>query len=318
MRVLVTGANGFVGRPVCHALRASGHAVRAALRRHPARQLPDVEHCFVGDVGPGTVWDTALDGCEVVVHLAAHTGGGRIAPADAFDRVNVAGTACLARAAVSAGVRRLVYMSSVKVHGESSSALESIRATDSPAPSGAYARSKWAAEEALRHTSAATGLELVVLRAPLVHGPGVRGNLRRLVRWVARGLPLPLGAVQNRRSLVAVDDLSDLVERCTWHPSAAGRPWLASGGEDLSTPELVRALAAGLGRRARLLPVAPWLLLLAGRGLGMGEALRRLTESLVVDGAPLWETLGWRPRRGNRGGLVEVGRSYRTTRQDGP
>ncbi|CAA7613523.1 UDP-glucose 4-epimerase [Candidatus Terasakiella magnetica] len=294
MTVLVTGATGFVGAAACRTLKAAGLEPVAALRS--AR--PGLEGRVVGEIGPDTAWDTALDGIDVVLHLAARahvmneTEGDPLA---LFRRINRDGALALAEAAAAKGVRRLVFVSTIKVNGEATPADRPFRAEDAPAPIDAYGIAKAEAEAGLRAIAARTGLELVVIRPPLVHGPGVKGNFSSLIKVLRRGIPLPLGAITaNRRSLIGLDNLCDALNLCLTHPQAPGRTFLVKDGDDVSTTGLIRLLAQGLGRPARLLPVPVALLRLAGRLTGKNAAVERLTGSLVVDDGPL-RALGWTP-----------------------
>ncbi len=284
-RVLVTGADGFVGGAVCRALTARGDAVVEATR------------ATVGDIGPETDWTPVLAGVDAVVHLAARVHRMRDTAADPlaeFRRVNVAGARRLAVQAAAAGVRRIVFASSIKVNGEHTE-TEPFSASDLIDPRGPYAVSKAEAEAALWEIAKTRALQVAVLRPPLVHGPGVRANFLALLRLIDRGLPLPFDALRNRRSLVALDNLADALLRCVDHPAAAGRVWLVRDGADLTLPELVRVLARGLERPARLVPVPDWSLRAAGRVLGRPDAVARLVESLQVDDSPLRRDLGWTP-----------------------
>lgn len=296
-RVLVTGANGFIGRHVVAALLDAGCAVRAAVRGPSAaagRWPSSVETCAVGALGPETDWSAALAGIEAVVHAAAHVHVMRPGPADeaTFERVNVQATRQLAEQAAAAGVRRFVFISSIMVNGEDSGP-HAFRAEDAPHPVNAYARSKLTAEDLLLRAAARTALGVAIVRPPLVYGPGVGGNFARLLRACARGWPLPLAAIDNRRSLISVWNLADFVLLLLWHPRAPGRVWLASDGEDVSTPELLRRTAAAMGRRARLLAVPSGLLNRVARFAGLAPELRRLTGTLTVDSGPARRELGW-------------------------
>lgn len=247
-----------------------------------------------GDLVEGANWQHALAGVDAVVHLAARVHVMREAAADPlaeFRRVNVAASLKLAREAARAGVRRFVYLSSVKVNGESGTFTEG----DRPAPEDAYGISKHEAEVGLRQIADETGLEVVIIRPPLVYGPGVRANFRALMRAVARGIPLPLGAIDNRRSLVAVDNLADFTLTCIDHPAAAGELFLVSDGEDLSTTDLIRRMARAMGRPARLIPVPAPVLMAAAALVGKRDAARRLTESLQVDISKARQLLNWVP-----------------------
>jgi nucleoside-diphosphate-sugar epimerase len=284
---LVTGANGFIGRALCARLAAEGWTVRAAVFPLGAPVPAGTAAAPVGDIGAGTDWTAALAGVEVVIHLAARvhvmkeTAGDPLA---AFRAVNVEGTRRLARSAAATGVKRLVFLSTVGVHGASS---ETPLTEDSPLrPHNDYSRSKLEGEAALAEDSRGTGLETVIVRAPLVYGPGHKGNMARLVSVLRRGWPLPLASVRNRRSFICVDNLVDALLVCATHPGAGGKVFLVSDGTDFSTPELVRGLCAGLGRPARLFPCPAALLRLAGTGL---------TDSLAIDAGRIRRELGWAP-----------------------
>jgi UDP-N-acetyl-alpha-D-quinovosamine dehydrogenase len=310
--VLVTGATGFVGRHVCAYLHAAGFRVRAAVRT-PASLPPEWEQAVIGEIGPDTVWDTALDGVRAVVHLASHSpvaGASAADTAAAYRRVNVAGSECLARAARAAGVSRLVYLSTIKVNGEATPIDAPFTADTPPRPQDAYGSSKWQAERILREIAADSGLEVVILRAPLIYGPRVRANFLALLRVVDRGLPMPLGGVRNRRSMLYVNNLADAVIRCLDAPQARGQTYLVSDDMDVSTPELMARIAAQLGRRLRSWPLPVALLVGAGRLLGKRAAIDRLTGSLVVDVHKLREQLGWTPPFTLDDGLRETVRWY--------
>jgi nucleoside-diphosphate-sugar epimerase len=295
MRVLITGARGFVGAALRRRLGSDARwIVRAASRTPPAVADAVVEWMTGPDLGPDADWRALLAGVDVVVHLAARVHvmeGSGIADGEEYQRVNVLGTRRLAEQAVNAGVRRLVFLSSVKVHGESGHFTES----SAMAPADAYGVSKRDAEDALRDVSRQAGLEVVIIRAPLVHGPGVKANLRSLATAVRRGRILPLAAIANRRSLVGVDNLADLIALSMEHPAAASEAFLVSDGEDLSTPELVRRLATAAGRQARLIPVPVWGLRILAAALGRAAAVDRLTGSLTVDMSKARRLLGWEP-----------------------
>jgi UDP-glucose 4-epimerase len=317
-RVLVTGADGFVGKVVCRRLIESGYTPRAGLwsaELWPALQAATpglVESAILGDLGANPNLGAALKDVSAVVHLAArvHVMHDNAAdPLHEFRRVNVAGTAALARAAVALGVRRLVFVSTAKVNGESTSGRP-FAEEDPPAPQDPYAVSKWEAEEALRSIAAKTGLEVTIIRPPLVYGPGVRANFLRLMRLVERGLPLPLPDTNNRRSLIGVENLADCLVRCATHPGAANQTFMVSDGEDVSTRELVVRLAQPLGRSARFLPVPELALRLAARLVRKEPALNRLLGSLELDSSKVRRTLEWEPPVTLDSGLAATARWY--------
>jgi nucleoside-diphosphate-sugar epimerase len=309
--VLVTGANGFVGRALCNALAASGRHVRRAVRTEAA----GLENAIVvGDLCGSTDWSRALEGVSCVMHLAARTHVLSETAADPlaeYRRINVDGTATLARQAARAGVRRLVFLSSVKVNGEATVAPFTER--DAPRPEDGYGISKWEAEQALARAIAENGMEFVVLRPPLVYGPGVGGNFLRIMRLVARGIPLPLASIANRRSLVYLGNLVGAIVTVADTPHAANRTFLVSDGEDVSTPDLVRAIAQALGVSPRLLPCPLAGLELGAALTGRRAELARLAGSLQVDGSALRDALGWRPPYTFEQGLAETARWYRET-----
>lgn len=313
--VLVTGASGFVGRRLVGSLLGAGQAVRAACRSPQtfAAGICSAELSLVGDLDAATDWRQAVDGVDAIVHLAArvHVMQERTDdPLAEFRRVNVEGTLALARQAASAGVRRFVFVSSIKVNGEATSLGLPFTADDVPAPSDAYGISKHEAETALMALSMQTGMEVVVIRPVLVYGPGVGANFRSMMRWLKKGIPLPLNAVDNRRSMVAVDNLVDLITLCLHHPAAVGQVFLASDGDDLSTPELLRRVARALGRRARLFSVPQGLLVFAANILGKGAVAQRLCGSLQADIAKNRRLLGWTPPVTVDGGLAITARHF--------
>ncbi len=297
MRILVTGATGFVGRAVVPLLEQRGHAVRAAVRTAGAAVPGSAATVVVEDIGPATGWSHALEGIDAVVHLAARVHVMRDTASDplaAFRRVNTAGTRVLAEAAAAAGVRRFVYLSSVKALADESRPEPLDEATE-PDPHSPYGISKLEAERALAEVATRSGLEVVVIRPPLVYGPGVGGNFRRLLQAVDRGLPLPLGTLDNRRSLIYVGNLADAVLECLTHPRAAGGRFLVHDGRPMSTAELVRAIADAMGRPARLLPVPRAVLALGARLTGQQATFDRIAGTLVIDDGAIRRALNWRP-----------------------
>ncbi|MES2236494.1 MAG: SDR family oxidoreductase [Pseudomonadota bacterium] len=295
MKVLVTGASGFVGRSLCDALLRKGYSEYSIVPavRSP-RGLPG--ECVVGEIDGKTDWREALHGVHAVVHLAArvHVMNDRVAdPLTIFRSVNTEGTLHLARQCVAAGMQRFVFISSIKVNGEERAAP--YTEADTPAPEDAYAISKWEAEQGLRQIAAETGLEVVILRPPLVYGPGVRANFLALLRAVARGIPLPLGAISNQRSLVYVGNLVDAMLRCLEHPAAADHTFLISDDEAVSTPQLVRRMAAALDRPARLVALPVPLLRAAATLAGKSALVTRLAGSLTIDSSAIRRELSWTP-----------------------
>lgn len=305
MKVLVTGANGFVGRALCCRLTAEGWPVAGAVRRQTALEA-GTEARHIGEIGPDTDWDAALTDIKAVVHLAArvHVMQDKVAdPLAAFRRVNTIGTLRLAEAAARAGVKQFVFMSSIKVNGEETVPGRPFRPDDLVAPEDSYGRSKWEAEQGLAEISARTGMTVIILRPPLIHGPGAGGNLQALMTFLGKGLPLPLSLVNNRRSLLGVENLADAVACCLKAEPQGCSTYLLRDDEDVSTPGLIRVLSQGLGKQVLLLPVPPALLRLAGRLLGKGPAVDRLLGSLQVDDAAFRTRFGWVPPHSLEDGL---------------
>jgi nucleoside-diphosphate-sugar epimerase len=304
-RIVVTGAAGFIGRALCRALAERGHDV-LGLTRGPAPTIPGVALCPIGTIAPDSEWRPHLRGAEIVVHLAARAHR----PAPMEDGNEAAAALTLARAAAASGVRRLVHMSSLRAMGERTQKGAPFRADDPPCPSDPYGHAKLAIERALAAAAAETGLDLAILRPPLVYGPAVKGNLRALLPLVAAGLPLPFAAIDNCRSLVFLDNLVDLAIRTCLDPGAAGRVWLVRD-VDLSTPDLVRALAAGLGRRPRLFPLPESVFAAARRLPCVGPLAARLTTSLAADDRATRAALGWTPPFPAAAGLAATARAFR-------
>ena len=296
-RVLVTGATGFVGSVLCETLGEAGYRVRAALRSDRPVPAAIAEKTIVGDIGGATDWTAALDGVDCVVHTAArvHVMHDAATNAELYMESNVRGTAQLATASVRAGVERFVYLSSIKVNGEETPAGRCYTADDPPQPLDDYGVSKWRAEQSLREIAQGTALTFAIVRPPLVYGAGVRANFLRLMNWVHKGIPLPLGAVDNRRSLVSVWNLCSLVQHLLANERSRNRTWLVSDGEDLSTPALIRGIARAMGKPARLPAVPVGMLVAGGKLLGKESEVRRLCGSLAVDISATRSELGWSP-----------------------
>lgn len=296
-RMLVTGANGFVGRKLCAELPRRGYAVRAAVRLANS-PVENAEVAVVGEVDEGTNWSDALRDADVVIHLAARVHVMKDTAADPlaeFLKVNLHGTENLARQAALAGVKRFVYVSSIKVNGERTTGTRAYAESDIPAPRDPYGISKWQAEQALQRIARETGMEVVIVRPPMVYGPDVKGNFIRLLAAIDKGLPLPLAGASNVRSLVYVGNLADALIVCATHPEAAGQTYPVRDGKDVSTAELVEKIAFALGRKSRSFYFPPVLLRIAAGLLGKPELTDRLFGSLRVNDQKLRNELGWIP-----------------------
>lgn len=304
---MVTGANGFVGVPLCASLRSVGYQVNAVTRD----SVNGDSSIQIGNIGPETKWAEALrpqqqplgghrGTVDIVIHLAARVhvmnDDKKSERSQEYTSVNTEGTLNLAKQAADAGVRRFIYLSTIKVNGEGQAlggCTERYDELSVPSPEGPYAISKWEAEQGLRDVERSTGMEVVILRPPLVYGPGVGANFLQLLRYVDKGLPLPFGAVSNRRSLLFLGNLVDAIVLCVGHPSAAGGLFLLSDGADMSTPALIRKLGQGLGKPVRIWSIPPKWLLAAGNFLGKKAQLKRLFGSLIVDSNKIVQELGW-------------------------
>jgi nucleoside-diphosphate-sugar epimerase len=297
VKLLITGAAGFVGTALVARLSDSARYSVTGSVRHRSGALPEsIQQSILGDLSPETDWRQTLQGRDTVVHLAAraHVMRGGAEQLAEFRRINVQCTLNLARQAAGCGVRRLVFVSSIGVNGTATGAAPYCE-SDQPHPSEPYAVSKWEAEDALRVLSNSTGMELVIVRPPLVYGPHAPGNFGRLIRVVRRGIPLPFGAVRNRRSLVGLQNLVDFIVICMEHPSAANETFIVSDGEDLSTPDLIRRLARAMGRPSRLIPVPSGVLMVGAALVGRRAMAQRLIGSLQVDSSKARRILGWAP-----------------------
>lgn len=317
MTILVTGANGFVGSALCARLRNDAVSVRGAVRTLEV-PLDDDRSVAVGNISAETDWTSALKDVQQVVHLAARVPlmkDNSSDPLAEFRRVNVEGTANLARQAAAAGARRFIFLSSIKVNGETTELMQAFTADDVPDSEDPYGRSKYEAERMLAQISAETAMEVVVLRPPLIYGPGVKGNFLHLMAAIDKRRPLPLGAIRNSRSLIYLGNLVDAVRLCLTHPKAAGKTFLVSDGYDLSTTELVCRIADALGRRPFLLPVPASWMKFTGGVLGKRAEVDRLLGSLTVDTTPLRVELGWRPPFSIQAGLEASAQWYRKIRE---
>lgn len=299
MRVLVTGANGFVGRAVLLRLREiDSIAVLGSARCMPKYQHGDAPPLIIADLSDRTDWSIALNGINAVVHTAARVHVMREAaadPLDEFRRINVQGTLNLARQASLAGVSRFIFVSSVKVNGEGTELGKPFTAEDIPAPRDAYGISKLEAEHGLREIAGETAMEVVIIRPPLVYGLDVKANFATMIRWVRRGVPLPFGAIKNKRSLIGLNNLVDVIEICLTHPAAANQTFLVSDGEDLSTTELLHRIGQALERPTRLVAVPETMLRFVARLLGRKDIADRLCGTLQVNIDKTKNLLGWVP-----------------------
>lgn len=313
MAILITGANGFVGQALCRLLIERDFDTRGAVRSESAPLPPGVEKIVVGSMDGQTDWSQALQGIDIVIHLAArvHVMHEKSSdPLSEFRKVNVAGTEKLAKSAAAAGARRLVYVSSIKVNGEETRGRPPFSETDEPDPQDPYGISKREAEQALQKISVETGLEVVIVRPPLVYGPGVGGNFARMLGWIKKGIPLPLGSVKNRRSMVYVENLADALILCAIRPEAANETFLVSDTEAVSTPELIRKLSEKMGIESAILAFPLPLLRLLGKLAGKSAEIERLAGSLEIDSGKIREKLGWQPPFVQDEGLAETARWF--------
>jgi nucleoside-diphosphate-sugar epimerase len=315
-KLLITGANGFVGGALCIEATGLGFAVRGATRNaydfSKVAGLIGVENIVVGDINTNTDWYGAVLNCDVVIHLAArvHVMRDRTDdPLAEFRLVNTAGTENLARCAAFNGVKRLVYVSSIKVNGELTIGDKRFLEQDQVDPQDAYGLSKWEAEQVLHRVAAETGLEVVIVRPTLVYGTGVKGNFSEMLRFVAWGIPLPLSGVKNKRDLLYVGNLVDALMTCVSHPEAVGQTYLVSDGVAVSTPDLLRSLAKALGVSSRVFAWPIGLVKVIGSVFGKANKVERLVGSLQVDISKIRRELGWVPPYSLQQGLNKtVGR----------
>jgi nucleoside-diphosphate-sugar epimerase len=299
-KILVTGASGFIGHTICETLSKSGRLVFGAVRNLNSILVnKNIKYIQVGDISSKKNWKDFLVGVDCIIHCAARVH--KMNDDKNFDfyrQINLHATKHLAEHAIEEGVKRLVFLSSVKVNGESTDQINTKQKflyKDAPNPQDSYARSKYEAEKVLWEISSRTGLEVVVVRLPLVYGYGVKGNLERLIKLVKSGVPLPLSLVKNQRSMIGIDNLVDLLIRCIDHPEASGKTFLASDEEDLSTPELIKLIASSIGKKANLFPLPIFMLKFLGSVFGKREEINRLVGSLRIDNSYTKEILNWNP-----------------------
>jgi nucleoside-diphosphate-sugar epimerase len=318
MKVLVTGASGFVGTALMRQLaKDTKFEIVAAVRQPGSNCLNSIKFAKIDDISAATDWGSALCGVKVVIHTAARVHVMRDTAVDSlaeFRRVNVEGTLNLARQAATAGIHRFVFISSIKVNGEGMSAGGPYTADDKPAPADPYGISKAEAEDGLRALATETGMDVVIIRPVLVYGPGVKGNFLSMMQWLDRSIPLPLGAICNKRSLVALDNLVDLIVTCMWHPAAANQTFLVSDDEDVSTTELLRRMGEALGKPAHLLPLPAWVLTTGAFLFGKRVLSQRLCGSLQVDISKTKILLGWSPPMSVNDGLRGAAQYFLTSK----
>ena len=313
-RVLVTGANGFIGQTLCERMLAEGWQVRGTVRSlNQVNNLPSgVDALPVGSIGPDTEWSKVLIGIDTVVHLAARVHIMKDSSSNPFAeyrKVNVMGSERLALTAAECGVKRFIFMSSIKVNGEEN--VRAYKEEDAPAPKDSYGISKMQAEKRIKQIAADSGMDLVILRPPLVFGPGVKANFLELMKIVDKGTPLPLAKVDNRRSFIYIENLVDAVLTCIKHSGSAGQTYFVSDNEDVSTPELIRKTASALKKPTRLFPFPKLLLFILGRLIGKGPAVDRLFGSLTVDISKIKQGLGWKPPFTMEHGLQKTAEWYK-------
>jgi len=295
-KVLVTGANGFIGRNLCTFLKEKGCFVRCVVRNN-LRDVSGVdEYIQVGDINELTDWQQALFGVDTIIHLAARVhimNDPAVNPMEAFRKVNVLGTERLARMAVKAGVKRFIFLSSIGVNGEFTE-KGSFTEDDIPNPVGAYVVSKWEAEQSLQKVTE-NRMKVVILRAPLVYGSDAPGNFGRLMHLIKAHMPLPFGRIKNLRSFIYLGNLVDAIFTCIQHPKAAGETFLVSDGQDVSTPDLIKMIACAMNKKVVLFSLHPSILKALCRILGKSEEFEKFTVTLLVDSSKIKNLLGWKP-----------------------
>lgn len=296
--ILVTGATGFVGQAVVENLIIAGHDVRACSRDHAANFHSSVEVIQTGNLSENTDWNQALQNVDVIIHLAARVhmmADDATDPLIEFRKVNTDATLNLARQAAEAGIKRFVFVSSIKVNGEDTNNGLKFSPDDDYISTDPYGLSKYEAEQGLLALAKETGMEVVIIRPPLVYGPGVRANFLSMMKWTNKGIPLPLGALHNQRSLVALDNLVSFIMHCIDHPKAANEIFLISDNEDVSTTELLQKVANAFEKKAFLLPIPVSLMKFVAKLIGKEDVAERLFGSLQVDSSKARELLGWKP-----------------------
>ncbi len=298
MNVMITGATGFIGRNLIERCQSKGYDVRACARTQSSNIPQNIDLHLIGNILNNTKWSDVVRGIDVVIHTAARVhimGESAANTLTEFRSVNTAGTLNLARQAVKAGVKRFIFISSIKVKGEETQPSQPFKEDDSSIPTDPYGLSKYEAEQGLLKLAQETDMEVVIIRPPLVYGPGVKANFSTMMKWINKGIPLPFGSIDNKRSLVALDNLVSFIIRCIDHPKATNEIFLISDGEDVSTTELLQKVAKAFGKKAFLVPVPIWIMCFFAKLLGKEDVANRLFGSLQVDSSKARELLDWRP-----------------------
>ena len=316
--VLITGANGLIGKALCNKLGRQGWQVKGTVRDNTAMEPPvtGVNLFNVGSIGPETVWDPAMNDTDTVVHLAARLrldAYGAADPLRSYRRVNVVGTESLARAAVNNNIKRFIYVSTAKVIGECT--LAPYTENEKPVPTDPYSISKYEAENILKAIAEGTGMEVVILRPPLVYGPGVKANFLYLLKLIHKGLPLPFANLKNCRSFIYLENLLSAIVACIQHPAAGGQTYLVSDTESVSTPELIRNIAEAFGKSARMFSFPPSMLRMFAGFAGQSDKVKPLLNSLTVDSSKIRNELNWKPVYSQQDGLILTTRWFREDRK---
>jgi len=293
--ILLTGATGFVGQALAESLFSNYGSLTCAVRKQTRKLSTNYDQKVIGSICPETDWSDALTDIDIVIHCAAkaHVLGEMVTSMDEFRKVNTFGALNLAESAAKAGVRRFVFISSIGVNGNNNMVPFSEESKERPKEK--YAVSKYEAEQGLLALIQKSSMEVVIIRPPLVYGPNAPGNFGSLVRWMNKSIPLPLGAIHNQRSLVALENLVSFIVHCIKHPKAANKVFLISDGEDVSTSELLRKVASAFGKRSWLIPVPVFLIAFVAKLIGKGDVTNRLFSSLQVNSSKARTLLDWKP-----------------------
>lgn len=296
-RILLTGSTGFIGTELLKQLKLKKYFIHTSSRLSLEKKIDEVQNFKINQIDNNSNWSEALEKVDCVIHCAGIAVENNKSNADDLDyyrKINVEGTSHLAHQAAAKGVRRFIFLSSIKVNGERTEKLSSFKNTDTPKPEDIYAISKWEAEKCLHSISKQTGLEMVIIRAPIVYGPGVKGNFLHLLNLIDKGFPLPFGSINNLRSFISLDNLVDLIIYCINHPKAAGQTFLVSDGEDLSIPDLIKKIAATMKKKSFLIPIPISFLKFIGKIVGKTKQINSLINSLQVDSSHIENTINWK------------------------